>query len=91
MGAGLPVVATRVSGSREAIADGVNGCLVAPGDPEALARAILELYRHPEARQRLGDAARRTIVERYSIEAMLQKLEELYLELWRRGNRIEGG
>jgi glycosyltransferase involved in cell wall biosynthesis len=37
MGAGLPVVATRVSGCREAVADGVNGCLVAPGDPEALA------------------------------------------------------
>ena len=61
MGAGLPVVATRVSGSREAIEDGVNGCLVAPGDPEALARAILELQRQPEVRRRLGDAARCTV------------------------------
>ena len=86
MGAGLPVVATRVSGSQEAIEDGVNGCLVAPGDPEALARAILELHRHPEARRRLGDAARRTVAARYSLEAMLQRLEELYLDLWRRGN-----
>ena len=86
MGAGLPVVATRVSGSQEAIEDGVNGCLVAPGDPEVLARAILELHRHPEAQRRLGDAARRTVVERYSLEAMLQRLEELYLDLWRRGN-----
>ena len=72
MGAGLPVVATRVSGSREAIVDGVNGCLVAPGDPEALARAILELHRHPEVRRRLGDAARRTVAAQYSLEAMLQ-------------------
>ena len=86
MGAGLPVVATRVSGSREAIDDGVNGRLVAPGDPEALARAILELYRQPEARRRLGDAARGTVAARYSLEAMLHRLEELYLELWRRGN-----
>ena len=86
MGAGLPVVATRVSGSREAIVDGVNGCLVAPGDPEALARAILELRRHPEARRRLGDAARRTVAARYSLEAMLHRLEDLYLDLWRRGN-----
>ena len=88
MGAGLPVVATRVSGSREAIMDGVNGCLVAPGDPEALARAILDLHRHPEARRRLGDAARRTVAARYSLEAMLQRLEELYLDLWRRSNPI---
>jgi glycosyltransferase involved in cell wall biosynthesis len=87
MGAGLPVVATRVSGSREAVENGVNGCLVDPGDHEALARAILELHRHPEARQRLGEAALRTVIERYSLEAMLQKLEELYLDLWRRGNR----
>ena len=86
MGAGLPVVATRVSGSREAIVDGVNGFLVAPGDPEALARALGELCRHPEARQRLGDAARGTVVAQYSLEAMLHRLEDLYLELWRRGN-----
>jgi glycosyltransferase involved in cell wall biosynthesis len=86
MGAGLPVVATRVSGSREAIVDGVNGSLVAPGDPEALARAILELHRHPEIRRRLGDAAHGTVAERYSLEAMLHRLEELYLDLWRRGN-----
>lgn len=87
MGAGLPVVATRVSGSQDAIEDGANGCLVDPGDPEALARAILELHQHPEARRRLGDAARRTVAERYSLEAMLQKLEALYLDLWRRGHR----
>jgi L-malate glycosyltransferase len=87
MGAGLPVVATRVSGSREAIEDGVNGYLVAPGDPEALARALGELARHPEARGRLGNAARRTVAARYSLEAMLQRLEDLYLDLRRRGSR----
>jgi glycosyltransferase involved in cell wall biosynthesis len=84
MGAGLPVVATRVSGSQEVIEDGVNGCLVAPADPAALAQVILELARQPAARRRLGAAARRTVAENYSLEAMLQRLEELYLELWRR-------
>jgi len=76
-----------VSGSQEAIEDGVNGCLVAPGDPEALARAILELHRHPDSQRRLGEAARHTVAARYSLEAMLQRLEELYLDLWRRGSR----
>jgi glycosyltransferase involved in cell wall biosynthesis len=84
MGAGLPVVATRVSGSAEAIEDGINGRLVGPGDPQALARAILELARRPEERRRLAEAARRTVAARYSLEAMLRQLEELYLDLWRR-------
>jgi glycosyltransferase involved in cell wall biosynthesis len=84
MGAGLPVVATRVSGSREAIVDGVNGCLVEPGDPEALGRAILKLHCQPETRRRLGEAARRTVAAKYSLAAMLKKLEELYLDLGRR-------
>jgi glycosyltransferase involved in cell wall biosynthesis len=87
MGAGLPVVATRVSGALEAIEDGINGRLVAPGDPEDLARAILELARQPEERRRLGDAARNTVAERYSLEAMLERLEELYLELGERAGR----
>ena len=81
MGAGLPVVATRVSGFREVIEDGVNGRLVEPGDPQALARVLLELYRHPEPRARLASAAPDTIRENYSLEAMLARLEELYLEL----------
>lgn len=81
MGAGLPVVATRVSGSLEAVVDGVNGRLVPPGDPQALAQAILELASHPEERQRLGAAARRTVQAQYSLEAMLRRLEELYLDL----------
>jgi L-malate glycosyltransferase len=84
MGAGLPVVATRVSGSREVIEDGVNGCLVEPGSPEALARVILELHRQPEVRLRLGAAARRTVADRYSLEAMLHQLAALYEELYHR-------
>jgi len=80
----LPVVATRVSGSAEAIEDGVNGRLVAPGDSQALARAIVELSRQPEERRRLADAARLTVTARYSQEAMLRQLEDLYLDLWRR-------
>ena len=83
MGASLPVVATSVSGSVEAIEDGVNGRLVAPSDPQALAQAIKELLGQPEQRRRLADAARCTVAARFSLEAMLRQLEELYLDLWR--------
>jgi glycosyltransferase involved in cell wall biosynthesis len=84
MGAGLPVVATRVSGSADAIVDGVNGRLVAPGDPQALAQVIKELLRQPDERRRLADMARNTVAARFSLEAMLRQLEELYLDLWQR-------
>ncbi len=82
MGAGLPVLASRVGGVRDLVEDGVNGRLVAPGDPEALAGALVSLFRQPRLRASLGAAARFTIRERYSLEAMLAKLERLYLELW---------
>jgi L-malate glycosyltransferase len=87
MGAGLPVVATRVSGSQEAVIDGVNGRLVAPGDSQALARAILAIYRDKEMRPRLGAAARRTVTAQYSLAAMLERLAALYEELGRRSHR----
>jgi glycosyltransferase involved in cell wall biosynthesis len=81
MGAGLQVVGTRVSGVTEVIEDGRNGRLVAPGDSQALTGAILELYRRPELRSRMSKAARQTVVERYSQEAMLRRLEGLYLHI----------
>jgi glycosyltransferase involved in cell wall biosynthesis len=81
MGAGLPVVATRVGGVVDVIADGVNGRLISPGDSPALARAIVNLARQPKLRAKMGQAARDTVKEHYSQEAMLRKLEALYLEL----------
>ncbi len=81
MGARLPVVGTQVSGITEVIKDGVNGRLVPPGDSSALAAAILELHRRPEWRRRLGEAARGTVMAAYSQEAMLRRLERLYLDI----------
>jgi glycosyltransferase involved in cell wall biosynthesis len=81
MGARLPVVGTRVSGMTEVIEDGTNGRLVAPGDSDALAGVILELYRHPELRVRMAEAGRQTVERKYSQEAMLRRLEEIYLQI----------
>jgi glycosyltransferase involved in cell wall biosynthesis len=81
MGAGLPVVGTRVSGVTEVVADGVNGRLTPPGDSGALAGTILELYRQLDLRGRLAEAARRTVAENYSQEAMLRRLAGIYLQI----------
>jgi glycosyltransferase involved in cell wall biosynthesis len=81
MGAGLPVVGTRVSGTTDVVEDGENGILVAPGDSQALVPAIIELYRQPETSRRLGEAARLTVAEKHSQEAMLRRLEQIYLKI----------
>ncbi len=81
MGARLPVVGTQVSGITEVIEDGVNGRLVAPGDSQALAAAVAEMYRQPELRGRMGETARDTVAETYSHEAMLRRLAGIYLKI----------
>ena len=59
MAAGAPVVATAVSGIPEIVRDGVNGLLVAPDDPQALADALVRLHDDRELARRLTDEAAR--------------------------------
>ena len=70
MAASLPVVATRVGGTSEAVEDGVNGLLVPPGHPDALAAAINRVLDSPTLAALLGDAARRSVTERFSISRL---------------------
>ncbi len=63
---GKPLVATDVPGCRDVVADGVNGLLVPPGDPAALAEALEKLIRQPELRKKMGEAGRQLILEKYT-------------------------
>ncbi|HMJ87606.1 MAG TPA: glycosyltransferase family 4 protein, partial [Vicinamibacterales bacterium] len=81
MAAGLPVVATRVGGTPEAIEDGVNGLLVPPGDSSALANAIGYVLAHPPLAARLGRAARQSATARFSTEQMVRATGQLYESL----------
>ena len=78
MSSGLPVVATRVGGIPEIVEDGVNGLLVQSKNPEAIAEKILELNSDPEMRRRLGEAARETVMERYTAERIVGQYMEIY-------------
>ena len=78
MAAGAPVVATRVGGTPEAISDGVNGLLVPPGDPRAMASAMGALLRDRSRARCLGQAARQSINERFSMERMVTATAQLY-------------
>lgn len=70
MAAGKPVVASRVGGLAEAVADGETGMLVPPGDPAALAAALAMLARDAAIRDRLGAAGRVRVLARYTSARM---------------------
>ena len=56
--AGVPVVATAVGGTPEAVADGVDGYLVPPGDPAARAARVLDVLNLGEERKTMGRRGR---------------------------------
>jgi len=71
---GLPIVATNVSGSNEAVRDNENGLLVSPKDRGALAAALQKLISDASLRERLGLAAKAS-ADKFSIEENLKRLE----------------
>jgi glycosyltransferase involved in cell wall biosynthesis len=72
---GLVVVATRTGGTPEIIADGENGLLFMPNDPEDLAKKIARLADHPESRGKLAEAGKQTVLERFTITIMMDEVE----------------
>jgi len=78
MASSLPVVATRVGGNGEAVADGVSGYLVPPEDVDALASAIERLLIDPLKAIKMGAAGRQLVVERFTADAMMKSITERY-------------
>ena len=81
MAAGLPVVGTRVCGTSEAVLDGVTGRLVEPGDPEALAEAIVEVLQAPGLAARMGAAGRLRVEREFGAARMACETAAIYEEL----------
>jgi len=80
MASGLPVIATRVGGNPEVVADKDTGLLVPAGDPEAMAEALLLLWHRPEIRTAMGQAARARVEKYFDVRKMVASYEQLYLE-----------
>jgi glycosyltransferase involved in cell wall biosynthesis len=78
MASGLPVVATRVSGSAQVVVDGESGVLVPAGDAERLGEAIGALLDDPALARQLGRAARERVEGSYSARAQAARHAELY-------------
>ncbi len=81
MSAGLPSVATKVEGVDEVLLEGEHGLFVPVENPQALAQAILQLLRDPQARSRMGAAARLHISTKYTVDRMCEQYLDLMLNL----------
>jgi glycosyltransferase involved in cell wall biosynthesis len=75
---GRPLVVSDVPGCRQFLRDGLEGFLVPPGDPHALAQQIARLAADPELRARLGAAARRRLLENYTTDAVRRSIRDIY-------------
>jgi len=86
MACGVPCVVTDVGDSRSIV--GASGRVVAPGEPEALARACTDLLvASPEDRAALSAAARRRTIKHYAIEGVVERYQALYEEVADRHGR----
>jgi glycosyltransferase involved in cell wall biosynthesis len=75
---GLCCVSTTVPGVQELIEDGVNGLLVPPEDPQALADALAKAIAAPELRRKLGAAGERKVREHFDYRASVARLAALF-------------
>jgi glycosyltransferase involved in cell wall biosynthesis len=87
MASGVPVVSTSVYGIPETVAHEETGLLVDPQDDDALRRALAALIDRPEARERMGRAARRRFDDHFTLGRQLRAMESLYLDVARMGRR----
>jgi glycosyltransferase involved in cell wall biosynthesis len=82
---GLPVVTTLCTGSRDSVIPTVTGLLIPPGYPEAISDAVLKLLLDPVRRLRMGQAARRWVLEHYANDRVLGLLTSYYKSLVEEG------
>jgi len=78
MACGLPVIASQIGGVPLVIQDGVNGLHVPPGDGQSLSKAIERLLQYPDEREKLGQAARGSVVSEHNWDAVANKLTKIF-------------
>ncbi len=88
MACGLPVVATRVGGTTEAVVDGETGLLVPAANPEQLAGAILQVQDNTAAARLMGIAGRARVESHFDVRTMVANYESLYSEVLRDRQKI---
>jgi glycosyltransferase involved in cell wall biosynthesis len=78
MACGIPAVCTGVASMPEIVEDGVSGFIVPPNNPKALREKLIWLRDHPGEVARMGETARRRVLERFTWTAVVQRCLEIY-------------
>jgi glycosyltransferase involved in cell wall biosynthesis len=78
MAVGKPIVATTVGGIPEIVEDQVTGFLVPPRNSGALAQKIMDLLENPDLREKLGQAGKARVLDRFSVQRMTLQLQDIY-------------
>jgi glycosyltransferase involved in cell wall biosynthesis len=86
MALGIPIVATNVDGTPEAVIHNVNGFVTKPRDTKAMAERIIYLLDHPHEAKQMGKQGKKMVRE-FDIRRMLREQEDLYLKLLRKKER----
>jgi O-antigen biosynthesis protein len=81
MAVGLPVIATRVSGTPEAVLHGMTGLLVSPADSRAIAGAATVLLGDSEQRRRMGQQGRLLVLHHFHKKYLVKQIHDLYDQL----------
>ncbi len=81
LGAERPIAATRIDGVTDVLRHGVTGLLVPPGDPAALADAIVSLLKDRELSCRLAEAGRKLVEEQFALSRMVAEVDRFYTTL----------
>ena len=78
---GKPCIASNVDGIPEVIKDGINGILVPSKDIESLKNAISQLIDNPELRVKMGQEGKKIALEKFNLEKMIEKVQNLYINV----------
>ncbi len=85
MASGLPIVATDVGGTSEAVRHGIDGFLVPPRDPSAAAGALAALWNDKELRRSMGEAGRARVRAHFTTEQQTTDWMRVYADVARQG------
>ena len=80
MALGKPCLCTDVGGIPDVIRHDLTGLLIKPGDIESASEYLINLLSDPSECRRLGDEARRLVLNRYNLDSAVESLKEMYMD-----------